>query len=60
MEVKVKEQDILRAADEGMDAFIGVFRDAILSAIGGELNAHLAHLSDNEWVAGLRPCGAKW
>lgn len=39
MEVKIKEQDILRGADEGMDAFIGVFRDAILSAIGGELNA---------------------
>ena len=39
MEVKIKEQDILRGADEGMDAFIGVFRDAILSSIGGELNA---------------------
>ncbi len=39
MEVKIKEQDIIRAAGEGMDAFIGVFRDAILNAIGGELNA---------------------
>ena len=39
MEVKINEQEILRAADEGMDAFIGVFRDAILESIGGELNA---------------------
>ena len=39
MEVKINEQEILRAADEGMDAFIGVFRDSILESIGGELNA---------------------
>ena len=36
-EVKVKDQDLQRAADEGMDAFLRVFVDAIYGAIGGEL-----------------------
>ena len=36
-EVKVKDQDLQRAADEGMDAFLRVFIDAIYGAIGGEL-----------------------
>ncbi len=38
MEIKIKEDQILAAAQQGMDAFIGVFRDAILDGIGGELN----------------------
>ena len=36
-EVKVKDQDLQRAAGEGMDAFLRVFVDAIYGAIGGEL-----------------------
>jgi hypothetical protein len=39
IEVKVKDADLKRAAEEGMDAFVAVFTDAILCAIGGELNA---------------------
>lgn len=39
IEVKVKDADLQRAAQEGMDEFIAVFTDAILRAIGGELNA---------------------
>ena len=38
-EVKVKDQDLQRAATEGMDAFLRVFIDGIRDAIGGELTA---------------------
>jgi hypothetical protein len=37
-EVKVKDSDLRRAAEKGMDEFVAVFNDAILEAIGGELN----------------------
>ena len=36
-EVLIKEADLQQAATEGMDAFVQVFVDAILEAIGGEL-----------------------
>ena len=39
VEVKVKDADLQQAAEQGMDEFIKVFTDAILEAIGGELNA---------------------
>lgn len=39
IEVKVKEAILVKAADESMDAFLGVFIDAINSAIGGQLTA---------------------
>lgn len=39
IEVKVKDSDLQRAAEEGMDEFVAVFTNAILTAIGGELNA---------------------
>ena len=38
-EVIVKDADLQQAAMEGMDAFIGVFTQAIHDAIGGELTA---------------------
>ncbi len=38
-EIHVKDADLQRAAEEGMDEFVKVFTDAILEAIGGELNA---------------------
>lgn len=38
MEVKIKESEIIRAAGEGMDTFVELFRSAILDSIGGELN----------------------
>ena len=39
VEVQVKDADLQRAAEEGMDEFIKVFTDAIHQAIGGELSA---------------------
>ncbi|MBO7067523.1 MAG: DMP19 family protein [Bacteroidaceae bacterium] len=39
MQVQIKENEILQAAKQGMDAFVDVFYRHILSAIGGELNA---------------------
>lgn len=38
MTIRIPESEIIRAASEGMDAFIQVFYDAIMEAIGGELN----------------------
>lgn len=48
-EVKVKDADLQKAAAEGMDEFVAVFRDAILGAIGGELNAeNMAELNADQ------------
>ena len=38
-EVKIREPQLIAAAEEGMDAFVDVFVKAIYEAIGGELNA---------------------
>ena len=39
MDIKITDASLAQAALEGMDEFIGVFVNAILDAIGGELNA---------------------
>ena len=39
MEVKIKEQDIVGAAAQGMQAFVQLFVERTLEAIGGELDA---------------------
>ncbi len=39
MTIRIPESEIIRAAGEGMDAFVQVFYDAIMEAIGGDLNA---------------------
>lgn len=39
MQVKIKETEIIQAAQQGMDAFVDVFYKHILESIGGELNA---------------------
>lgn len=39
IEVKVKDEQLRKAAEEGMDAFVGTFVDAIRQAINGELTA---------------------
>lgn len=39
MEIKINESEIVKAAREGMDAFVELFRNSILTAIGGELNS---------------------
>lgn len=37
IEVKIKDSQLRKAAEEGMDVFVGVFVDAIRQAIDGEL-----------------------
>lgn len=39
IEVKVKDEVLRKAAEEGMDVFVGCFVTAIRNAIGGELTA---------------------
>lgn len=39
MEIKIKESDVIQAAQEGMDSFVELFRDRILETIEGQLNA---------------------
>jgi len=39
MQVKIKETEIIQAAQQGMDAFVDVFYMHIIESIGGELNA---------------------
>ena len=41
IEVTIKDSTIREAAGEGMDAFVGVFVNAIKTAIGGELTAEV-------------------
>ncbi len=37
--IQIEESKIIAGANEGMDAFLKVFTDAYLDALGGELNA---------------------
>lgn len=39
IEINIKDNDLRKAAGEGMDAFLAVFTGAIRNAIGGELNS---------------------
>jgi hypothetical protein len=56
VEVQVKDADLQRAAEEGMDEFIKVFTDAIHHAIGGELSA----ANMGELNADQSRCWARW
>ena len=38
-EIQVKDSDLRRAAEQGMDEFVEVFYDAISDAVGGQLAA---------------------
>ena len=42
--IKIEEQKIISAAEEGMDAFLKVFTDAYLEALDGEMTADNMHL----------------
>lgn len=46
--VEVKDADLRRAAGEGMDAFIQVFTDAYMQAMGGEFTAKSMFLLTGE------------
>ena len=48
MKTKIKDEDLKRAAAEGMDAFIGVFTDAYRAETGGELTAETMPLHTGE------------
>ncbi len=39
MNITIQEKDIMAAAQEGMDAFVELFRSRTMEAIGGELNS---------------------
>ena len=48
-EITIKNADLVSAAEEGMDAFVQVFVDAINDSIGGELNgATMAELNSEQ------------
>lgn len=53
MQITVSEQDIIRAASEGMDAFLTLFHDRIMEAIGGRLDAETMPLLNGEQVTVL-------
>jgi hypothetical protein len=48
--VKLKEKDIIKAANEGMDAFVGAFVDKINEAIGGELTGETMQLLNADQI----------
>lgn len=49
MNIIIKEKDIITAANESMDAFINVFYDATMSAVGGTLTAeNMAELNADQ------------
>ncbi len=53
MQITVSEQDIVRAAGEGMDAFLALFHDRIMEAIGGQLNADTMPLLNGSQITVL-------
>ena len=52
MQITVNEQDIIKAAGEGMDAFLMLFHDRIMEAIGGRLDAGTMPLLNGEQKIG--------
>lgn len=48
MKIEIKDEDLRRAAAEGMDAFIQVFTDAYKKVTGGELTADTMPLLTGE------------
>ena len=45
IDVKIKDSDIRKAVEEGMDSFVQVFINAINTAIGGQLRSLLMLLA---------------
>lgn len=52
-QINIPEQAVIAAAQKGMDAFISVFCDAYLQAIGGDLNADTMQQLSGEQIAFL-------
>ena len=51
MEIKINDAALAAAAQEGMDAFVGVVTSAISDAIGGELTADNMALLNTDQIA---------
>ncbi len=54
--VKVKDSALRQAAEDGMDAFLKVFREATMDAIGGELNALSMKMLNGDQLTLLAYC----
>lgn len=50
MDVIIKDKDLLAASEEGMDAFVGLFVNAINDAIGNELTAETMALLNADQI----------
>ena len=49
LDVKIKNSELVRAAEKGLDEFLDLFVNAIKEAIGGELNAEtMAQLNSDQ------------
>ena len=52
-EIFVKDSELRKAAQEGMDEFVGVFYNAISDAVGGQLTAeNMAELNADQLTLG--------
>ena len=50
MDVIIKDKDLQAASEEGMDAFVGVFVNAINNAIGNQLTAETMALLNADQI----------
>lgn len=50
-QVVIPESDVVEAVHKGMDAFLALFNERILQAIGGELNAETMPLLNGEQIS---------
>lgn len=54
--LKIKEQQVIEAAQQGMDAFVELFYNKIMNSIGGELNAETMQLLTPDQITLLAYC----
>jgi hypothetical protein len=54
--LKIKEQQVIEAAQQGMDAFVELFYNEIMNSIGGELNAESMQLLTPDQITLLAYC----
>lgn len=54
--LKIKEQQVIEAAQQGMDAFVELFYNEIMNSIGGELNAETMQLLTPDQITLLAYC----
>ena len=54
--LKIKEQQVIEAAQQGMDAFVGLFYNEIMASIGGELDAESMQLLTPDQITLVAYC----